>query len=104
LGRTRLSDRELRRGEAFGRVAAGSLSLREACELLGLSYRQGKRLWSRYRTGGGAGLQHGLCGQRSNRGYGAEFRAAVLARVAERYRDFGLRWRASIWPPTTNFE
>jgi transposase len=63
--------------------------LRQACELLGLSYRQGKRLWARYRTGGGAGLQHGLCGRASNHGYGGEFRAVVLQRVAERYQDFG---------------
>ena len=89
MGRTRLSDRELCRGEAFGRVSSGSLSLREACELLELSYRQGKRLWSRYRTRGAAGLQHGLCGRASNRGHGAQHRAAVLQRVAERYVDFG---------------
>ena len=89
MGRTRLSDLELRRGEAFGRVSSGSLSLREACELLEVSYRQGQRLWSRYRTGGAAGLQHGLCGRVSNHGYDAGYRAAVLQRVAERYADFG---------------
>jgi hypothetical protein len=89
MGRTRLSDRELVRGEAFGRVSSGSLRLREACELLGLSYRQGKRLWRCYRSGGAAGLQHGLCGRGSNRGHPAEFRAAVLRRVEERYADFG---------------
>ena len=79
MGRTRLSDVELRRGEAFGRVASGSLSLSQACEMLGLSYRQGKQLWRRYRARGGAGLQHGLCGRASNRGCGAEFRSAVLS-------------------------
>jgi transposase len=63
--------------------------LRQACELLGLSYRQGKRLLGRYRKGGAAGLQHGLCGHLSNRGYGPEYRAAVLKRVEERYADFG---------------
>jgi transposase len=63
--------------------------LREASALLGLSYRQGKRLWGRYRKDGSAGLQHGLCGRVSNRGYGAEHRAKVLERVAERYADFG---------------
>ena len=89
MGRTRLSDRELRRGEAFGRVASGSLSLSQACELVGLSYRQGKRLWGRYRSIGAAGLQHGLCGRVSNHGYDAGYRAAVLQRVAERYADFG---------------
>jgi hypothetical protein len=33
--------------------------LREAAELLELSYRQGKRIWARYRAGGGKALQHG---------------------------------------------
>jgi transposase-like protein len=89
LGRTRLSDRELRRGEAFGRVSSGSLTLRQACELLELSYRQGRRLWRRYRALGTAGLQHGLCGRGSNRGHTAEFRSSVLKRVEERYADFG---------------
>jgi transposase-like protein len=56
---------------------------------MGLSYRQGKRLWRRYRSAGAAGLQHGLCGRASNLGYAAEFRAAVLKRVEERYGDFG---------------
>ncbi len=89
MGRTRLSDLELRRGEAFGRVSSGSLTLRQACELLELSYRHGKRLWARYCARGVAGLQHGLCGRGSNRGHTAEFRAAVLRRVSERYGDFG---------------
>jgi transposase len=79
----------MRRGEAFGRVSSGSLTLRQACELLALSYRQGRRLWRRYRALGAAGLQHGLCGRGSNRGYGAEFRGSVLKRVEERYADFG---------------
>jgi hypothetical protein len=102
VGRTRLSDRELRRGEAFGRVSSGSLTLGQARELVGLSYRQGKRLWRRYRSAGAAGLQHGLCGRASNRGYAAEFRAAVLKRVEERYLDLGRRWRLSIWPAMTS--
>ncbi len=57
--------------------------------MLGLSYRHGKRLWGRYRKEGAAGLQHRLCGRASNHGYGAEYRAKVLKRVAERYADFG---------------
>jgi hypothetical protein len=63
--------------------------LRQACELLELSYRHGRRLWLRYRALGAAGLQHGLCGRGSNRGHTADFRAAVLKRVKERYADFG---------------
>lgn len=89
MGRTELSTRELGRVEVMGRVKAGSLRLVEAAELLGLSYRQAKRVWARYRGGGAKALQHGNCGRRSNRGYAAEFREAVLNRVRERYGDFG---------------
>src|SRR5437762_12098834 len=73
----------------MGRVKAGNLRLREAAELLQLSYRQAKRVWGRYRGGGAKALQHGNCGRRSNRAYPAGFRRTVLARVGERYADFG---------------
>src|SRR5438105_1374512 len=51
LGRCGLSSKELSRVEVMGRVKAGSLRLKEAAELLGLSYRQIKRVWARYRGG-----------------------------------------------------
>jgi transposase len=89
LGRTGLSKKELSRVEVMGRVKARSLRLCEAAELLGLSYRQSKRIWARYRSGGAKALQHGNCGRMSNRAYGAEFRAAVLKQVEARYEDFG---------------
>src|SRR5207249_7096671 len=73
----------------MGRVKAGSLRLQEAAELLGLSYRQAKRIWARYRAGGAKALQHGNCGRVSNRAYTAKFRAAVLTGVQARYEDFG---------------
>jgi len=63
--------------------------LAAAAELMGVSYRQAKRVWARYRRGGAKALQHGGCGRRSNRGYAPEFRAAVLKRYGERYSDFG---------------
>jgi transposase len=89
LGRTGLSKKELSRVEVMGRVKARNLRLCEAAELLRLSYRQGKRIWARYRSGGAKALQHGNCGRVSNRAYGAEFRAAVLEQVKVRYEDFG---------------
>jgi transposase len=73
----------------MGRVKAGSLRLNEAAEMLGLSYRQSKRIWARYRSGGAKALQHGNCGRVSNRAYPSEFRAAVLKQVKARYEDFG---------------
>jgi len=89
LGRTALSAKELSRAEVMGRVKTGSLRLREAGELLELSYRQVKRVWARYRGGGAKALQHANCGRRSNRAYATQFRQAVLARVRECYADFG---------------
>jgi hypothetical protein len=88
LGRTGLSRKELNRVEVMGRVKAGSLRLREAAELLELSYRQTKRVWARYRGGGAKALQHRSCGRRSNRAYTATFRGQVLGRVKERSADF----------------
>ena len=73
----------------MGRVKAGSLRLREAAELLELSYRQSKRIWARYRAGGAQALQHGNCGRVSNRAYAAGFRGLVLQQVKARYADFG---------------
>jgi transposase len=84
-----LSRKELSRVEVMGRVKARSLRLREAAELLELSYRQAKRIWARYRVGGAKALQHGNCGRVSNRAYPAKFRAAVLKQVQARYEDFG---------------
>ena len=89
MGRTELSRKELSRVEVMGRVKARSLRLREAAELLELSYRQSKRIWARYREGGAKALQHGNCGRVSNRAYTAKFRAAVLKQVKARYEDFG---------------
>ena len=89
MGRTGLSSKELSRAEVMGRVKAGNLRLREAGELLELSYRQAKRIWTRYRKGGAKALQHGNCRRRSNRAYSEEFRRAVLEQVRRRYEDFG---------------
>lgn len=73
-----MSSKELSRVEVLGRVKAGSVSLVEAAELLGLSYRQTKRVWSRFRAGGAKDLRHRGCGRESNRGYSKEFREHVL--------------------------
>jgi hypothetical protein len=86
LGRWELSSKELSRAEVMGRVKAGSLRLREGAELLEVSYRQVKRVWARYREGGGKALQHRNCGRQSNRAYGVEFRRAMLKQVKSRYQ------------------
>lgn len=80
-----MSKIELGRVEVLARVRSRQLRLVDARVLLGVSYRQTKRLWKRYREKGAAGLKHGNAGRASNRAYGAEFRRRVLERVREKY-------------------
>ncbi len=80
-----MSDRERRRAAVLERVAAGEWKLVQAAEMLELSYRQGKRLWRRYREEGAAGLVHGSAGRASNRAYPARWRRRVLRLVREKY-------------------
>lgn len=70
-------------------VKAKLLSLVVAAELLGLSYRQAKRVWRRYRDRGDAGLVHLGRGRCGNRGKAGKARERILARYQERYPDFG---------------
>jgi transposase len=84
-----MSVRERKRLVVLSQVKGGKLRLRAAGELLGVSYRQVKRLWSRYQAEGDRGLVHGLRGKRSNRQGERSLRERVLARYAESYADYG---------------
>jgi len=85
LGRTEMSQEELKKVEVLARVQGGGLRVKDAAALLGLSYRQAKRLWKRYRQEGAAGMRHGSAGRRSNRAYPANLRNEVLEQVREKY-------------------
>ncbi len=62
----------------------------QAAQLMGLGYRQTKRVWRRYQAEGDAGLVHRLRGQPGLRRKPPVLRIQVLARAAqERYADFG---------------
>lgn len=80
-----MSRKEFSRGSVLARVAAGTITLTEAVPLLGVSYRQAKRLWQRYRTAGAAALVHGNVGRASNHAHAATERAAVLTLIREHY-------------------
>jgi transposase len=80
-----MSEKELRRVEVLGRVKAGELSLKEAAERLGVSYRQGKRLWRRYSAEGAQGLVHDNVGRRSQHAKPERVRQRALALVRKRY-------------------
>ena len=71
-------------------VKQQELTLVQASELMGLCYRQSKRIWRRYQAAGDAGLVHRLRGKPSARRKPPALRARALARYAEeRYADFG---------------
>lgn len=80
-----MSRRELTRVEVLSRVKAGTLSLGTAAGMLGLSYRQTKRLWRRYRQAGAKALQHRSVGQPSNRGVDVRVRQRALTLIREKY-------------------
>ena len=58
-----MSKRELQRAGILARVKAGDLGVQDAAELRGVSYRQAKRLWKRYRSGRARKLKHGNAGR-----------------------------------------
>ena len=89
MGVVTLSTRERKRLELLSRVKDGSLKLVAVARLVGLSYRQLKRVWKRYREEGDGGLAHRGRGRASNRRTKEDVRRRVLARYAERYGDFG---------------
>ena len=85
-----MSRKERNRLTILAEVKALKLTLVAAAGLMGVCYRQSKRLWQRYQAAGDAGLVHRLRGQPSARRKPPELRALALARYAEeRYADFG---------------
>jgi hypothetical protein len=80
-----MSNRELERVEVMGRVKSGALKLGDGAKILGLSYRQVKRVWWRYREAGRKGLKHGNAAKRSNRSKPEKVRGRVLGLVGKKY-------------------
>jgi hypothetical protein len=85
VGRTSMSLKELKRVEVLGRVRAGTLSLVGASTLMGVSYRQAKRLWRRFRQRGAVGLRHRSAGRPSPRRKKAAFKRRVLSLIRRHF-------------------
>jgi transposase len=85
MERTAMSRKEIDRGTVLERVKAESLSLRDAAVILGISYRQAKRLSKRYRADGAQGLVHRSVGRRPNSARSDVDRERVLALIREHY-------------------
>ena len=85
-----MSGKERERLTIMAGVTEQELTLVQAGELMGVCYRQSKRIWRRYQDDGDAGLVHRLRGKPSARRKPPALRAQVLARYEEeRYADFG---------------
>ena len=84
-----MSRRERQRLEVFSRVRRGEITLVKASELVGVSYRQAKRCFGRYREEGDKGLVHRLRGRPSNRQSDARQKRRVLSLYEKKYSDYG---------------
>jgi len=84
-----MSIRERKRMTLMTRVAEGLLKLREAAEMMRVSYRQAKRIRRRYQQEGDAGLVHRSRGRCSNRTRPEGERKRAIALYNKRYAGFG---------------
>jgi transposase len=87
--RIALSQRERDRLRVLQEVQQGHLTQVEAAARVKLSDRQMRRLLLRLREHGDRAVVHGLRGRPSNRKLAAPFEQKILARVRQRYADFG---------------
>ena len=87
--RIALSQRERDRLKVLHDVKQKHLTQVAAAQRLKLSDRQVRRLLIRMRESGDGALVHGLRGQPSNRKLTASFEQKIMARVRQRYADFG---------------
>lgn len=84
-----MSVRERHRLEAFSQVKSGQISIGKAGELCGLSHRQARRVWKRYKAQGDAGLVHQGRGRAGNHRTQAKLRERVLVAYRKAYAGFG---------------
>jgi len=62
----KLSQRELQRVKVMSLVEVGKITLKEAADKIGRSYRQAKRIWKRVQEKGVKGVLHGNKGKSAN--------------------------------------
>src|SRR5258708_36928331 len=84
-----MSAKELDRVGVMGRVESGELKLVDAGRLLGVSYRQAKRLRKVFRERGAPGLKHGNAGRRSHNAVELGKREEILRLVRGHYGGGG---------------
>ncbi len=80
---------ELRRVSIINRAIEKVITQKEAAKLIGLSYREAKRIVARVRQEGDTGVIHKSRGKPGHRRIDAEVKDKVLELYDERYWDFG---------------
>jgi transposase len=84
-----MSQKELKRLHVIHKVLEGSLTQREAAEVVSLSERQIRRITKRIEAEGDTGIQHGSRGKESNRRLPQKLVAKVVRLYQEKYQGFG---------------
>ncbi len=87
--RIALSQRERDRLQVLHELQQGRFTQFTAAQRMKLTARQVRRLLLRLREEGDRAVMHGLRGRPSNRKFAVSFERKVLARVGQRYADFG---------------
>ena len=83
-----MGQKQLQRWHVMKMAEVGKITLKEAGEKLGVSYRQAKRIRRAIRDKGIKGLIHGNRGRPSHRRLSEEVRQRVLALAKGRYGEF----------------
>jgi transposase len=84
-----MSTKELTRLEVMQRLKEKRLTQKEAANLLGVSTRQVKRLWRRYKQGAAQGLLSQRRGKESNHRLDEEVTRRALDLIQAKYKGFG---------------
>ena len=84
-----MGQKELLRGKMLEMVKQGKMTLKAATVKLGVSYRQGIRLYAAYREKGDAGLIHGNYGKPSNNRTDEAILKKAIEAYRRKYHDFG---------------
>ena len=84
-----MTQEEADRGRILQDYAETKISLCQAAKQLGVSYRQAKRLWARYKSSGMKGIVSQKRGKPSNRKLDPQVHRNVVSLIRENYPDFG---------------
>ena len=83
-----MSINELERSDAFMKLKEKILTQMQVAELLGISVRQVKRIFKKYKKHGTAALISQKRGKKGNRRLAESLKDLALAYIREKYRDF----------------